>query len=151
MVNVGIFYSHLENITDIWYILWPFCWSSGNLVYFLLFWYIISTGNAERNSSFKIPFPLFGKSFFWISSFRSFELEVETSWIIYEVQLQTIFSDSFGTHSSKSKRRCLQRQTCVLYNFFLITEKSLSKKVSAKFKWIVNYHLFAFLQSKCQF
>jgi hypothetical protein len=33
MENVGIFYGHLENITAIWYILWPF----GNLV---AIWYI---------------------------------------------------------------------------------------------------------------
>jgi hypothetical protein len=33
MENVGIFYGHLEHITAIWYILWPF----GNLV---AIWYI---------------------------------------------------------------------------------------------------------------
>jgi hypothetical protein len=33
MENVGIVYGHLEHITDIWYIVWPF----GNLV---AIWYI---------------------------------------------------------------------------------------------------------------
>jgi hypothetical protein len=42
MENVGIFYGYLENITAIWYILWPF----GKLViiwyFFSQFWFIVS-------------------------------------------------------------------------------------------------------------
>jgi hypothetical protein len=33
MENAGIFYGHLEYITVIWYILWPF-------LYFVVIWYI---------------------------------------------------------------------------------------------------------------
>jgi hypothetical protein len=33
MVNVGIFYDHLEYFMSIWYNLWPFCIIYGHLVY----------------------------------------------------------------------------------------------------------------------
>jgi hypothetical protein len=37
MVNVGIFYDHLEYITAIWYNVWPFGIVCGHLVYFSRF------------------------------------------------------------------------------------------------------------------
>jgi hypothetical protein len=37
MVNVGIFYYHLEYFMAIWYNLWPFCIVCSNLLYFSQF------------------------------------------------------------------------------------------------------------------
>jgi hypothetical protein len=42
MEKIGILNGHLEHITDIWYIVWPFWQFCGNLVYFSPFWSIES-------------------------------------------------------------------------------------------------------------
>jgi hypothetical protein len=41
MEDVSIFWSHLVNITAIWYILWTFGIFYGHLVYFMPIWYIL--------------------------------------------------------------------------------------------------------------
>jgi hypothetical protein len=58
MDNVGIFHGHLEYLTVIWYILWPFGIFCGHLVHIFPFWYVVprkiwqpSTGVEERKKN----------------------------------------------------------------------------------------------------
>jgi hypothetical protein len=45
MVNVGIFYDHLEYFTAIWYNLWPIGVVCGHLVYFSPIWNVWTKKN----------------------------------------------------------------------------------------------------------
>jgi cytosine/uracil/thiamine/allantoin permease len=49
MVNVVIFYDHLEHFTAIWYNLWPFGTVCGHLVYFLVCLEQEKSGNPSNN------------------------------------------------------------------------------------------------------
>jgi hypothetical protein len=61
MVNVGIFYDHLEYFMAIWYNLWPFGIVCGHLLYFSQFgifgprkiWQPWSQTNEEAECSFR--------------------------------------------------------------------------------------------------
>jgi hypothetical protein len=45
MVNVGIFYDHLEYFMAICYNLWPFGIACGHLFYFFPIWYVLTKKN----------------------------------------------------------------------------------------------------------
>jgi hypothetical protein len=45
MVNVCIFYYHLEYFMAIWYNLWPFGMVCGHLLYFFPIWYVWTKKN----------------------------------------------------------------------------------------------------------
>jgi hypothetical protein len=57
--NVVIFYDHFENVSVIWYNLWPFGIVCGHLIYFFPFWYVETKKNlaallgGEKNSNLK--------------------------------------------------------------------------------------------------
>jgi hypothetical protein len=64
MVNVGIFYGHLENFVAIWYNLWPIGIVCGHLLYFSQFgkfgprkiwqpWSVLKNIELRRSSKFE--------------------------------------------------------------------------------------------------